>query len=158
MDIYLLRPGSAIIEGAHLSAAGRQWTRAIGHKACAAFRPAFSHVVASQLPACVQSAELFAERAEYLGIVEIWPELGFGVPAQIAASKIAALPQTHKTSGDIALLVVTDEPALSALGAALIGRQTFPQSNPAQLSLIQRGAPIWFFRADAEAQAPLLVA
>jgi phosphohistidine phosphatase SixA len=159
VDIYLMRTSATEGNGAHLSPLGRQLARAIGHKIRTGFAPRFSHFVSSAAPCCVQSAELFAERTDYLGIIEIWPELGGGVPEPLLAKRILALGHLGTvTAAHNAIVLVGDEPWLSALGAVLVGRPTFPQLMHAQISMVSGGQPAWFFRPDAAAQAPLLVA
>jgi hypothetical protein len=56
------------------------------------------------------------------------------------------------------LLVVGDEPALSALGAFLIGRQTFPPLLHAQVSVIRDRQPAWCLRPGDIGRQLLLVA
>lgn len=158
MQTYLLRKGHS--EGAHLSHEGRQSIRAIGTKIAKAFAPDYAYVVVSPEPSCVQSAEIFAERTSYLGVIEVWRELAVGVPAEVLGKRIAALGKdaTQRGIAEPCVLVVGEEPWLSGLGAALIGRPTFPPPVYAQVSVIVNGRPTWFFRHSAEAHAPLLVA
>jgi phosphohistidine phosphatase SixA len=164
MEFYLLRAGRCGDEtagaGAGLSLIARQQTRAIGRKVMAAFEPSFAHVVSSAEPACVQSAELFADRIEYLGVIDVWRELGAGLPAAVLAKRLMTLASAAATAGMLSqnILVIGDEPWLSALGAALVSRPTFPQLMHAQVSCIENGMPRWFFRVESETYAPLLVA
>ena len=54
--------------------------------------------------------------------------------------------------------VVADEPGLSALGAFLVGRTSFPPGVPAQLSAIHDRAPVWYQRPDDPGRGLLHVA
>jgi phosphohistidine phosphatase SixA len=159
VHIHLLRAGRAIDGGVHLTLQGRQQIRAIGSKVHKAFAPNYTLVVSGADPACLQSAELFADRTSYLGVIEVWKELALGVPSALQARLVVERAKGSSASAVSAcVLMVGEEPWLSELGAALIGRLTFPQPMHAQLCAIEDSRPAWFLRADAEAPAPLLVA
>jgi phosphohistidine phosphatase SixA len=160
VEIYLLRSSLTISGGPddtsmpelhrHLTVEGRQMVRAIGNKIRLNEEPSFDRVVTSNLPGAVQTAELFADRVDYVGLVEVLPSLSTNVPPQVIAPVLLARGST--------LLVVGDEPALSALGAFLIGRQTFPPLLHAQVSVIRDRQPAWCLRPGDIGRQLLLVA
>lgn len=133
-----------------LSLEGRRIVRALGNKIKMTEEPVFDRVVVSPSPASVQTAELFADRVDYVGMIEVLPELETGVPAQVAAPIILARGER--------VLVVTDEPSLSMLGAFLVGRPTFPPLQRGQVSVIVDRAPAWCLRPGDLARSLLLVA
>jgi phosphohistidine phosphatase SixA len=135
---------------AFLSLEGRQLVRAIGNKIRLDEEPSFDRILTSPLPACVQTAELFADRVDYVGVVEILPSLAGGVPPQVLA------PTVLERGSRVAL--VGDEPHLSAIGAFLVGRPTFPPLMHAQISVIQDRKPAWCLRPGDLARSLLLVA
>lgn len=152
MLIHLLR--ASLSEGdsdSHrfLTQEGRRLARALGMK-MKDYEPAFDRIVASPSPAAVQTAELFAERVDFLSIVEVMPSLASGVPPQIAGALLQARGES--------IVVVSDEPGLSALGAFLVGRPTFPPGVPAQLSAIRDRKPEWYQRPDEIGRGLLHVA
>jgi phosphohistidine phosphatase SixA len=157
VDIMLLR--ASVVEdapsgtaGAHrfLSIEGRRIVRALGTKLRLTEEPSFDRIVTSPLAAAVQTAELFADRVDHVGVVEVLPALGGTVPPQV----IAPLLLERGAS----ILVVGDEPALSELGAFLVGRPTFPPLVPGQVSLIRDRQPAWCLRPGESARSQLLVA
>ena len=154
MDILddLLTPDSPAVPEAHrhLSLEGRQLVRALGNKVRLTEEPNFDRVVTSPLATATQTAELFADRVDYIGIVEVLPSLANSVPPQVVTPLLLA----HGTT----ILVVGDEPGLSALGAFLVGRPTFPPLVHAQLSLIRDRKPAWCMRPGELGKSLLLVA
>ena len=156
MDIFLLRSSLAIDDASvpdahrHLSAEGRQTIRALGNKLRLAEEPSFDCFFTSPLPAAIQTAELFADRVDYVGLIEVLPALSNNVPPQV----IAPLLLSRGSS----IVVVGDEPSLSALGAFLIGRPTFPPLRHAQVSVIHDRQPAWCLRPGDLARQLLLVA
>ena len=128
---FLVR--NALAEGPSLSLEGRRVIRAIGNKLRLDESPTFDRILSGPAPASVQTAELFSDRVDFLGAVEIVPSLAGGVPPQIVAPALLA-------SGDL-IAVVGDEPSLSALGAFLVGRPTFPPLLHAQISVIEDRRP-----------------
>jgi phosphohistidine phosphatase SixA len=148
VDIFLLR--SSIAEGGALSLEGRQIVRALGNKLRLSDEPSFDRMLTSPVPAAVQTAELFADRLDYVGVIELLPSLSGNAPPQV----IAPLLLARGTS----IVVVGDEPELSALGAFLIGRPTFPPLVHAQVSLIRERKPEWFLRPGEMERRVLLVA
>jgi phosphohistidine phosphatase SixA len=160
VDIFLLRASltaqlgedAATVPEAHrhLSLEGRQMVRALGNKIRLNDEPSFARVFTSPLPAALQTAELFADRVDYVGLIEVMPGLANGVPPQVVA------PLLLTSEGSI--LVVADEPALSALGAFLVGRTTFPPLVHGQVSVIRDRMPAWCLRPGDLGKQLLLVA
>lgn len=156
MDVFLLRTSlaedlSPEVPEAHrfLSREGRQLVRALGHVVRHGESLAFDRIVVSPSAVAAQTAELFAERVDFLGVVEVLPALAPGVPPQIAAPLLLA-------GRGAKVVVVADEPALSALGAFLIGRPTFPPLLHAQLSVIEDRKPGWSLRPGESTRSLLL--
>lgn len=149
MDLALLR-ASLVTDDGYLSLEGRQIIRALGNRIRLNEEPSFDRLVTSPQPACVQTAELFADRVDYIGLVEVLPALSGNVPPEVVAKQLLARGTN--------ILVVGDEPFLSALGAFLIGRPTFPPLVPAQVSIIKDRAPAWCFRPGETGRSQLLVA
>lgn len=155
MDIFLLRSSRVVDDESlpdaqrHLSLEGRQLVRALGERLRVAEEPRFDRVLTSPLPAATQTAELFADRVDYVGVVEVIPALTGGVPPEVVAPLLLA----RGTS----IVVIGDEPSLSKLGAFLIGRPTFPPLVHAQVSLVRDRRPTWRLRPDDLARQVLLV-
>jgi phosphohistidine phosphatase SixA len=154
--IYLLR-SSLVADQPHvpeaqrsLSLEGRQLVRAIGNKIRLSEEPSFDRFVTSPLPAAVQTAELFADRTDYVGVVETLPLLSAETPASVIAQHLLARGQN--------IVVVADEPALGSLGAFLVGRPTFPPAVHAQVSVIEDRKPAWLLRPGELGRQLLLVA
>jgi len=124
--------------------------RALGNRVRLDDEPNFDRIVVSPLPAAIQTAELFADRVDYVGVIEVLPSLSPRVPPEVVASVLL--------SGAATIAVVADEPALSALGAFLIGRPTFPPLLHAQVSVIRDRQPAWCLRPGELAKSLLLVA
>lgn len=112
--------------------------------------PNYDRILVSPLAAAVQTAELFADRVDYVGAIEVLPGLAGNVPPQV----IAPLLLERGAS----IVVVADEPELSALGAFLVGRPTFPPLLHAQVSVIRDRKPAWCLRPGDMARSLLLVA
>jgi phosphohistidine phosphatase SixA len=150
--IHLLR--ASFSEGdtdAHrfLTQEGRRLVRALGTKLLD-YQPSFDRIVVSPSPAAVQTAELFAERVDFMSVIEVLPSLSPGAPPQVAGALLL-------TRGE-SIVVVADEPGLSNLGAFLVGRTSFPPGVPAQLSVIRDRRPEWYQRPDDIGRGTLLVA
>jgi broad specificity phosphatase PhoE len=139
-----------------LSLRGRQQTRAVASKLRTVAELEATYVISGPSPACIQTAELVAERLEFLGRVSVWRELTEGTPGAVLARRLASLVPPA-WGGEPHVLVVGDEPWLSGLGAALISRPTFPPPIPSQVSAISRGQPAWRLRPEDLGKAPLLV-
>jgi phosphohistidine phosphatase SixA len=156
VDIFLVRSSLAVDDAAlpdahrHLSAEGRQIIRALGNKLRLSEEPSFDRFVTSPLPAAMQTAELFADRVDYVGVIEVLPALSNNVPPQVIAPLLLARGSS--------IVVVGDEPSLSNLGAFLIGRPTFPPLMHAQVSVIRDRQPAWCLRPGEIAKQLLLVA
>ena len=156
MDFYLLRAsltdGDAGLAEAHrfLSAEGRRLVRAVGNRVRLTERLTFDRMVTAPGAAAIQTAEVFAERVDYVGVIEVLPSLASGVPPSVATPLLMAQ--------GVATVVVAGEPSLSNLGAFLIGRPTFPPLLNGQLSVIENRQPAWCLRPDDEARSLLLVA
>lgn len=158
MRILLVRAGLSVETGPeaqrHLTATGRQVTRAVSRRVkqeLEALDVTVDVILTSPLIAAVQTAELFAEGVDHLGIVESMHLLLQGVPAHLAAEKVLT-----RDEGLVAL--VGDEPALAGLGAFLTRARTFPPHLCSQVSLIDDGHAAWTFRPDLMERRPLLLA
>jgi phosphohistidine phosphatase SixA len=149
VDLALLRASLATDEG-HLSLEGRQIVRALGNRIRLNEDPSFDRFVTSPAPAAVQTAELFADRVDWIGVIEVLPTLAGGVPPEVVAKQLFGRGES--------IVVVGDEPFLSALGAFLVGRPTFPPLVHSQVSIIKDRAPAWCFRPGETGRSQLLVA
>ena len=157
MLIYLLRSSlvtddSPSVPEAHrfLSLEGRQIVRAIGNKIRLTEEPSFDRFVSSPAPAAVQTAELFADRTDYVGVIETLPQLSVQTPPEVIAPLVLGRGNT--------VAVVADEPLLSSLGAFLVGRPTFPPAIHAQVSVIEDRRPAWSLRPGELGRQLLIVA
>jgi phosphohistidine phosphatase SixA len=156
VDNFLLRSSLAIDDATlpdahrHLSLEGRQIIRALGNKLRLTEEPSFDRFVTSPLPAAMQTAELFADRVDYVGVIEVLPALANNVPPQVVAPLLLARGST--------IVVVGDDPSLSRLGAFQIGRPTFPPLVHAQVSVIRDRQPAWCLRPGDLGRQLLLVA
>jgi phosphohistidine phosphatase SixA len=159
VDIYLVRSSMTAAAAdetqtpeAHrfLSLEGRQVIRAAGNKLRLTEEPAIDRFVTSPLAAAVQTAELFADRTDYVGLIEVLPGLGGNTPASV----IVQILLERGTS----IVVVADEPLLATIGAFLVGRPTFPPSVHGQVSLIQDRKPAWCHKPGEHGRSLLLVA
>ena len=155
MKVYLIRHGHAVDEDGsltdeqrYLTRKGRKTVREVGRVLKEA-GVELDAVLTSSLVRAVQTAELIAERLDFLGIVEAVPALVPGVPPRIVA---ALLP-----SRGSAVAVVGHEPGISMLGAYLIGRPSFPPLNKGQVVLIEDGRPAWFVHPETLERQQLLV-
>lgn len=148
MKIFLVR--TSLANELSLSLEGRRILRAIGNKIRLDEEPSFDRIVTGPAPASVQSAELFSDRVDFLGEVEVLAQLAGGVPPQVIAPGLLARGET--------IAVIGDEPDLSALGAFLVGRPTFPPLLHAQVSVIEDRKPAWCLRPGEITRSLLLVA
>ncbi len=153
MIVYLLRTSLFAGDGASgfLSLEGRQIVRAIGTKVRLDEEPSFDCFLTSPAPAAVQTAELFADRTDYVGVIETLPLLA---TADAPASVIAPLILGRGN----AVAVITDEPMLASLGAFLVGRPTFPPALHGQVSVVKDRRPAWCLRPGEMGRQLLLVA
>lgn len=154
MNVFLVRAGLTAGDPSapeqHLSPEGRQVVRQVATSLARLESPSFDRVVCAPSFACAQTAELFAERVDYLGVVEALAGLAAGVPPEVAAREILA-------RGD-AVAVVADEPYLSALGAFLVGRPTFPPLLHGQVSVLEDRRPAYCLRPGDQVRSLLLLA
>ncbi|MDF2693229.1 MAG: hypothetical protein K0S65_1612 [Labilithrix sp.] len=157
MEIYLLRSSLVMDDSPsipeaqrYLSLEGRQIIRALGNKIRLTEEPSFDRFITSPHPAAVQTAELFADRTDYVGVIETLPLLAASSPPEVIAPLLLA------RGNDI--VVVADEPVLSSLGAFLVGRPTFPPAIHAQVSVVKDRQPAWCLRPGEIGRQLLLVA
>lgn len=156
MRVYLVRHAHAVDEDRnlsdeqrYLSKKGRKNIREVGR----VLRDAgveFDAILTSPLVRAVQTAELLAERLDFVEVVEALPALRPGVPVRVAASELP--------SRGAAVAVVGHEPGISMLGAFLIGRPAFPPLRKAQVCLIEDGQPRWMLHPDTLERDRLIVA
>jgi phosphohistidine phosphatase len=141
VKIFLIRHSRAVSAGPrledeqrYLSREGRGVARAVGER-LAREGVGFDALLTSPLVRAVQTAELLAQGVGYDGIIEAYFGLAPGVPARVVAEEI--------TAHGVAVAVVGHEPGISALGAHLVGRPSFPPFRPGQVTLIEDGAVRW---------------
>lgn len=106
-------------------------------------------ILTSPLPRAVQTGELLAASLDYLGIVTSMRALEPSAQPRVACNAIRA--------GGEAVLVVSHEPLISAIGAFLLGLPAFPQFRTAQCCTIESGKPTFTARADIAQILPFLV-
>ncbi len=155
MRIYLVRHGDAVPEedagsdrDRWLSTKGREHARILG-RLLRDQRIEPDVILSSPLPRAVQTAELLAQSLDYLGIVTSLRCLEPSAHPRVAANEVLA------TAGSV--IVVSHEPAISSLGAFLLGRPAFPQFRTAQCCAIEDGKPTFTARADLDQVQPLFV-
>jgi phosphohistidine phosphatase len=144
--IYLVRHGDAVPEeeagsdrDRWLSPHGREAARVLG-RLLREQAVAPDTILSSPLPRAVQTAELLAQGLDYLGPVSALRCLEPAAQPRVASSAIL-------TAG-ASVLVVSHEPAISTLGAFLLGLPAFPQFRTAQCCAIENGKPTFTARAD----------
>jgi phosphohistidine phosphatase len=142
MRVYLIRHAHAVDEGVALpdearwlSPRGRQVARAVG-KRLAGHGVSFDAVLTSPLVRAVQTAELIAAAMDFTDPVEAMASLTPGVPPRVVGQ---LLP-----SRGVSVAVVGHEPGISALGAFLLGRPSFPPFRKCQVSLVEDGVAGWW--------------
>lgn len=151
MDVFLLRTSLVDAGTSYLSAEGRRIIRALGNKLKLSDEPSFDRFFVSTEPAAVQTAELFADRTDYVGVVETSSLLADPkTPGQII------VPSLLERGASI--VVVADEPILATVGAFLVGRPTFPPAIHGQIALVRDRKPEWFLRPGEIGRQVLLVA
>jgi phosphohistidine phosphatase len=156
LKIYLIRHAPAVEITArttdsqvHLSSEGRRIARAVGNT----LRNqgiSFEVMISSPYTRAIQTAELIAERVDYMGVIEANNAFISEIPARVALAEISTY------SIDIA--IVGHEPSISALGALLVGRPSFPPLKRGQISCIEDGNPLWFIDPQFLEIKPLLIA
>jgi len=147
--IYLVRHGDAVPEedagsdrDRWLSPRGREAARILG-RLLRETRVEPHAIVCSPLPRAVQTAELIAASIDYIGHIESWRCLEPSAQPRVAATQLAAIGTS--------VIVVGHEPSISALGAFLLGRPSFPPFRTAQCCAIEDGKPTFTARADLNA-------
>lgn len=151
MDVWLMRTSLVDSGTAYLNAEGRRIVRALGTKLKLSDEPSFDRFVVSPEPAAVQTAELFAERTDYVGLIETLPLLAD--PKSPGSVIVSQLLQRGSS-----VVVVADEPILATVGAFLVGRPTFPPALHGQVSFVRDRKPEWFLRPGEIGRQVLLVA
>ena len=148
MRIYLVRHGDAVPEDEAgsdrdrwLSPRGREAARILG-RLLRETRVEPDAIVCSPLPRAVQTAELIAQSLDYIAHIPSWRALEPSAQPRIAAQMIP-------TAGS-SVIVVGHEPSISALGAYLLGRPSFPPFRTAQCCAIEDGKPTFSARSDLD--------
>jgi phosphohistidine phosphatase len=146
--IYLVRHGDAVPEedagsdrDRWLSPRGREAARVLG-RLLRETRVEPNAIVCSPLPRAVQTAELVAAGVDYIGHIESWRCLEPSAQPRVAANQLSGLGPS--------VIVVGHEPSISALGAYLLGRPSFPPFRTAQCCAIEDGKPTFTARADID--------
>ena len=146
MRIYLVRHGDAIPEeqagsdrDRWLSLRGREAARVLG-RLLREQGVSPDVVLASPLPRAVQTAELIAAGLDYLGPIASRRCFEPSAQPRVAAEELLAAGSS--------VLVVSHEPAISALGAYLMSSPSFPQFRTAQCCAIEDKKATWTARAD----------
>jgi phosphohistidine phosphatase len=153
--IYLVRHGDAVPEeeagsdrDRWLSPRGREAARVLG-RLLREHAVVPDMILSSPLPRAVQTAELLATSLDYLGTVTSLRCLEPAAQPRVASAAIMA-------AGG-AVIAVSHEPAISAIGAFLLGLPAFPQFRTAQCCAIDNGKPTFTARADLAQVRPLFV-
>ncbi len=155
MQIFLVRHAEAVDETLalrdphrHLTDRGRAQARALGDRLrwhdC---HP--THVWSSPLVRAVQTAELVASVIDPDLRVEVLPSLAPDGVAREVVAAVQALP------GEAHVLLVGHEPALSGVGALLIGTRELEVLGKAHAARIDDGTLRWRFAWDADAAEPV---
>jgi phosphohistidine phosphatase len=151
VQVFLVRHAASIDETIavrdpyrNLTAKGRMQARALGDRMrwhdCTP-----THIWTSPLVRAVQTAELVAIGMHCELVIESRPDLApEGSPRDVVAAASALPPESG-------LVLVGHEPALSAIGALLVGDPAFPGLAKAEAVRILDGAVRWRFAWDAEA-------
>lgn len=146
MRIYLVRHGDAVSQeeagsdrDRWLSPQGREDARILG-RLLREHNVVPDAVVSSPLPRAVQTAELVAATLDHLGVLMSLRCLEPSAHPRVAANEVIGLGR--------AVVVVSHEPVLSALGAFLMNRPAFPHFRTAQCRAIEDGKPTFTARAD----------
>ncbi len=155
MKIYLVRHGDAVPEDdagsdrdRWLSPRGREAARILG-RLLREQRLELDAILCSPLPRAVQTAELLATSLDYIGTIVSLRCLEPAAHPRVAAGEI--------TTAGGAVLVVGHEPSISAIGAYLMGRPSFPPFRTAQCCAIEHGQPTFVARADIDQVQPYFV-
>ena len=156
VKVLLMRHAEAVAESPglsdehrYLSEKGRRTARRVG-AALSAQSLAIEAIYTSPLVRAVQTAELLAQATLFAGEVSVLFGLAPGFPPGVLAERISMLENV--------VVLVGHEPGISALGACLLDRPSFPPFRPGQISLIQDGQPEWTLEPETLAFNRLLVA
>jgi phosphohistidine phosphatase len=148
MRIYLVRHGDAVPEDEAgsdrdrwLSPRGREAARILG-RLLRETNVSPDAIVSSPLPRAAQTAELVAASIDYIGHIATLRCLEPSAQPRVAAGMIATLGAS--------VVVVGHEPSISALGAFLLGRPSFPPFRTAQCCAIEDGKPTFTARSDLD--------
>jgi phosphohistidine phosphatase len=155
LRIFLVRHGDAVPEedagsdrDRWLSAKGREHARVLG-RLLREQGVVPESILCSPLPRAVQTAELLAQALDFLGVIHSLRCLEPSAQPRVAANEIRA------AHGPV--IVVSHEPAISSLGAYLMGLPAFPQFRTAQCCALEDGKPTFTARADLGLVQPLFV-
>lgn len=99
-------------------------------------------ILASPLPRAVQTAELIAAGLDYFAPIASLRCLEPSAQPRVAAEAILAAGSS--------VLVVGHEPSISAVGAYMLGRPSFPPFRTAQCFAIEDRKPTFTVRADLD--------
>jgi len=151
VQVFLVRHAEAIgetleVRDPHrpLTVHGRAQARALGDRMrwhdCTP-----THVWSSPLVRAIQTAELVVGGIQQEVLVDVQPRLApDGSPRELVAA-LQTLPPTS------VVILVGHEPALSAIGAVLVGDPSFEAVGKACAVRIDEGRVRWRFAWDAEA-------
>ncbi len=155
MRIFLVRHGDAVPEedagsdrDRWLSPKGREHARILG-RLLREQGVTPEAILCSPLPRAVQTAELLAHALDYFGVITSLRCLEPSSQPRVAANEISAVANP--------VIVVSHEPAISNLGAFLLGLPAFPQFRTAQCCGLENGKPTFSARPDLGLVQPLLV-
>lgn len=146
MRLYLVRHGEAVPEedagsdrDRWLAARGREQVRTLG-RVMRESGVVPDAIVSSPLPRAVQTAELLAAALDFLTPIATWRCLEPSAQPQVAARELLG--------AGAAVVVIGHEPAISSLGAHLLGRPSFPPFRTSQCCAIEDGKPTFVARGD----------
>jgi phosphohistidine phosphatase len=155
VKIYLVRHGDAVPEDdagsdrdRWLSARGREAARILA-RLLRETKVEPDAIVCSPLPRAVQTAELVAAGLDYLAPIIALRCLEPSAHPRVAAGEVQR--------AGMRVIVVGHEPSISALGALLLGRPSFPPFRTAQCCAIEDGQPTFVARADIAQVQPYFV-
>ena len=148
MRIYLVRHGDAVPQ--ELAGSDRdRWVSARGRESARVLARLLREqrvdpdcVMCSPLPRAVQTAELVAAGLDYLAPIVSLRCLEPSAHPRVAAGEIQR--------AGMRVIAVGHEPSISALGALLLGRPSFPPFRTAQCCAIEDGKPTFTARADID--------
>ena len=90
----------------------------------------------------MQTAELIAQGLDYLAHIASWRCLEPSAQPRVAANLLPTV--------GVNVVVVGHEPSISALGAFILGRPSFPPFRTAQCCAIEDGKPTFTARSDLD--------